>query len=132
MKKLGDTEKVVSWKSEGLSTATDNIFSPLIKWYKNLNFCLIFKGSCLKQQKATYTHPNIIIYFIVYELDKWSQDLNSDFTLRDCLFQGVTLAKNADLVNYVYNGYSAGFNLHSEFSLPDGSVGKNVIIFGLI
>ena len=32
--------------------------------------------------------------FTVYELDIQSQDLNSDFTLKDCLFGGVKLATN--------------------------------------
>ena len=31
---------------------------------------------------------------------------------------------------YVYTGYGIGFDLRSELSLPDGSVGKNVVIFG--
>ena len=41
LKRLGDTEKVVSWKSKGLSTekrstltTTDNSLSPPIGWYK--------------------------------------------------------------------------------------------------
>ena len=57
LKRLGDTENVVSWKSKSLSakkltspTPTDNILSPSIKWYENSNFYLIFKGSCLKQK----------------------------------------------------------------------------------
>ena len=28
------------------------------------------------------------------------------------------------------NGYGIGFDSRSEFSLPDGTMGKNVIIFG--
>ena len=32
--------------------------------------------------------------------------------------------------NYGYSGYDIGFDARSEFSLPDGSWGKNVIIFG--
>ena len=75
-----------------IPTATDNSLSPSIKWYKNSNFCLIFKGSGVKQKNATFTPPNIINIFIDYELDTWSQDLNSDFTLKDCLFGGVNLA----------------------------------------
>ena len=55
----------------------------------------------------------------------------SNFTLKDCLFGGVKLAKNADRGKHVCSSYGNGFNLHSEFSLPDGSVGKNVIIFGV-
>ena len=59
LKSLGDTEKVVSWKSKGLlteklttPTTTDNSLSPSMKWYKNSKFCLIFKGNCLKQKST--------------------------------------------------------------------------------
>ena len=52
LRKLGDTEKVASWKSRGLSaeklttpTTIDDSFSPSIKWYRNSYFCLVFKGS---------------------------------------------------------------------------------------
>ena len=41
-------------------------------------------------------------HFTDYELDTWSQALNSDFTLKDCLFGGVKLTKNADPDKYVY------------------------------
>ena len=61
-------------------------------------------------------------------MDTWSRDLNSDFTLKDWLF-GATLAKYTDQDKYVYTGY--GFDSRSEFSLRDGSMGKNVIIFGV-
>ena len=87
--------------------------------------------SCLKQKSATYTPPNRTNFFIVYELGTWSQDLNSNFTLRDCLFRGVKLASNAHPDKYLYRGYGIGFNSHSELSLPDGSVDKNFIIFGV-
>ena len=57
LKILGDSEKVVSWKSKGLPTekitiptTTDNSLSPSIKWYENSNFCLIFKVSYLKKK----------------------------------------------------------------------------------
>ena len=59
------------------------------------------------------------------------REFNSDFTLKDCLFGDVTFTKNADLNKYLYNGYSIGFSLRSELSLPDSSVGKNVIIIGV-
>ena len=56
-KRLRDTKKNVSWKSKGLSaeklttpTTTDNSLSPSFKWYRNSNFCLVFKGRCLKQE----------------------------------------------------------------------------------
>ena len=55
---------------------------------------------------------------------------NFDFTLKDCSLGGVRLAKKADRDKYVYSVYSIGFNSLTEYSLSDGSVGKNIIIFG--
>ena len=82
-------EKGVSWTSQGSSTdkrtspaTTDNSLSPSIKWHWNPNFCLIFKGSCLKQRGITSTPSNKIFCFIVYKLDTWSQDLRSNVSLK--------------------------------------------------
>ena len=58
----------------------------------------------------TFTSPNIICFFIVYELDTWPGDLNSNFTLKYCLFRDVKLAKNADPDKYVYKGYGIRFD----------------------
>ena len=69
-------------------------------------------------------------FFIVYELDSWSWDLGTDFTLGGCLFGGVKLTKSADSDKYSYSGYGIGFDTRIEYSLPDSSVGKNFIIFG--
>ena len=41
------------------------------------------------------------------------------------------LTKSADPDKYGYSGYGIGFDARSQFSLPDGSWGKNVIIFGV-
>ena len=35
-----------------------------------------------------------------YTLDRWSRDLNTNFTLGNCLFGSVELTKNADLDKY--------------------------------
>ena len=70
-------------------------------------------------------------FLIVYDLGTWSRDSNSDFTLKNCLFGSVKLAKNTDPDKYIYTGYGIGFDSRSVFSLPDGSMGKNVIIFGV-
>ena len=85
--------------AEKLTTpaTTDNSLSSSIKWHGNSNFCLIFKGSCLKHKVTTFTPSNRIIFFIVYKLDAWSRDLNSNFTLKYCLLGGAKLAENADL-----------------------------------
>ena len=44
--------------------------------------------------------------FIVYKLDTWSRNLNTDFTLVDCLFRAVKLTKNANTDKYNYSDYS--------------------------
>ena len=50
------------------------------------------------------------------------------FTGKNSVFWGGELTKNADPDKYVYNGCGIEFDLCSEFSLPDGSMSKNVII----
>ena len=91
-----------------------------------------FKGSCLKQEdKAPFTPNNVVNLFIFYELDIWSRDLNTDFTLKDCLFGAVKLTKNAGPDKYKCSSYSIGFDSRLEFLLSHGSMGKNVIIFGV-
>ena len=75
LERLSDTEKIVSWKSKGLSaeklttsTNAGNSFSPSIKWYSNSYFCLVFNGSCLKRaQLILLLLENF--FFIVYKLD---------------------------------------------------------------
>ena len=57
--------------------------------------------------------------------------LNTDFTLNNCLFGSVELSNNADLDKYKYSGYGIKFDCCSEFSFLDGSMGKNVVIFGV-
>ena len=60
-KTLSNSEKVILWKSKGLSTEklttlfhTDKNLSLTIKWHEDSKFCLIFKRSCLKQKNETY------------------------------------------------------------------------------
>ena len=64
-----------------------------------------FKWKELKQDKATFTHRNMVNLFIVYELDTWSQDLNVLFTRKDCLFGTVKSTKNVDPDKYFYSKY---------------------------
>ena len=63
-KTLSNSEKVILWKSKGLSTEklatffhTDKNLSLTIKWHEDSKFCLMFKGSYLKQKNETYL-PN--------------------------------------------------------------------------
>ena len=55
--------------------------------------------------------------------------MNFNFTLKDCLFGGVKVAKNDDPDKHVYSGYDILFNFHLEFPLP--AVGKKVVFLGI-
>ena len=81
------------------------------------------------RRKAIFNPPSRKNIFIVYELDTWSRDLNFHFTLKDCLFGSIKLAKNADPDKYSYSGNGFGFGSISHFSLPKFDWGKNVITF---
>ena len=97
----------------------------------NSRIKLKFKERRLKQEDtAAFIPKNVMGLFIVYELDTWSSDLNTNVTLKDCLFGAVKLTKNGDPDKNKYCGYGIGFNSRSYSSLPDGSMGRNVIIFG--
>ena len=89
-----------------------------------------FSGSCLKQDKSTYTHGKIVNIYIVYEINKKDNTTSSDRTLENCLFGKVTLTKNADIDKYGYSGYGIGFDRRSSFSFPSGRFGQNILIFG--
>ena len=65
----------------------------------------------------------------MYELDRFSQDLNAKFTLKDCFFGNVKITKNADPNKYSYWRYGIGFDSRSLFKIPNLYWGKNVIIF---
>ena len=72
-----------------------------------------------------FLHKNVVNLFISYTLGTWSRNLNTDFTLGNCLYGAVKLAKNADSDKYGCSGYDIGFGTSSQFLLPDGSWGKN-------
>ena len=57
---------------------------------ENSRIRLEFKGSCLNQEEATFTPNSVVNVFIIYELNTWSQDLNTDFTLKNCFFASVS------------------------------------------
>ena len=65
---------------------TSKSLSQKLVWH-NSRIKLKIKRSCLKQEdKAAFTPKNVVNLFIVYELDIWSPDLNTEFTLKDfCL-----------------------------------------------
>ena len=89
-----------------------------------------FSGSCLKQDKFTCTHGNIVNIYIVYEINKKDNTRSSDPTLENCLFGAVTSTKNADIDKHGYSGYGTGFDRGLSFSFPGGRFAQNILIFG--
>ena len=88
-------------------TANHSI-SPKLKWMNNSRIRVEFKGSCLNQNIKTFTPRNVVNLFIVYEFDIWSSDLNSVFTLKDCLLGPVELTINGDTNKYPCSWYGIG------------------------
>ena len=89
---------------------------------------LEFKEGCYK---APFTPNNVVNLYIVYELNIWSQDLNDEFTLKDCFFRAVKLTKNAIPNKYSYLGYGIEFDSRSLDSISNFDWSKNAIIFGV-
>ena len=52
-----------------------------------------------------------------------------DPTLKNCLFDAVTLTKNADINKYRYSGYGIGFDRNSSFSFSNNRFGQNLLVF---
>ena len=134
-----DLPNIISrWESKGLSNekfqslfTTNKILSQKLVWMNNSRRVLRLEGSCLKQEDTTPFAPsNVASLLIAYELDSWPSNLRTDFTLGGCIFGCVRLTKNADPDKYSYSGYGIGFDTCGYHSLLDGSVSKNVIIFG--
>ena len=75
-KKIGDICHIVEWKSKALSeesitppARSNNILNPLLN-FLGTKTRIEFNGSCLKQDKTTYTHKAIVHIYIVYEIVK--------------------------------------------------------------
>ena len=98
-------------------------------YYDTSKIRVKFSRSCLKQDKSTIDHKNVINIYIVYELSASSSN-NNDPTIKNCLFGAVTLTKNTDIDKYKYSGHGIGFDRRSSFSFPGGRFGESIMIFG--
>ena len=135
IKYFSGTTWIDFWKSNGIPeeniekiTKSDSHFSPTFVDHHILPD-LNFNGHCLVKSNI-YISKKVINIYISYKLKPQLRNLNADFTLNNCLFGSAVLTKNADLDKYKYSDYGIGFDSRSEFSFTDGSIGKNVIIFG--
>ena len=69
-----------------------NSLSPAFK-YIGSKTRVKFAGSCLKQDKITFTHEKIVNIYIIYEIHLWNFVKSSDPTLGNSLFGAVSLVK---------------------------------------
>ena len=88
---------------------------------------IIFNGNCLIKNNISIPKKVINLCYISYTLGPQLGNLNTDFTLSNCLFGSVKLSKNAYLDKYKYIGYGIGFDSRSEFSLIDGTMEKMLL-----
>ena len=111
-------------------TKSDSNFAPTFVDYHLLPD-MNFNGHCLVRNNISIPKKVINLHISCTLGPSTSKkSLNTDFTLGNCLSGSVKLTKNTDLDKYKYSGYGIGFDSHSEFSLPDGTMGKYVIFFG--
>ena len=68
-----------------------------------------FNGHCLMNNNISIP-KKVINQYISYILNSWLRNLNTDFTLKNCLFGSVKLTKNADLDKCKYSGYGIGLD----------------------
>ena len=80
-----------------------------------------FRGSCLKQDKATYNHGTVVNIYTVYDISK-NCYISIYSTLEKFLFGAVSFTKNADIDQYKYSGYGIYFDRKGEFSFANGYV----------
>ena len=110
------------------NTASKYKITPELSYYGTA-IRVEFSGICIKQDKVTYNHGQIVNIYIVYEISK-NYSISTYTTLENCLFGAVTLTKNVDIDKYKYSGYGIGFDRHGEFSFGTRGFGKNCIFFG--
>ena len=130
---VGNGEYIHFWKpkclfDESINSITLSNYSitPELSCYSS-KIRVKFNGSCLKQDKTTYTHGTIENIYTVYEISK-NFDISSYPTLENCFFGGVSLTKHDDIDEYNYSGYGIGFDRKGSFSFGN-RFGRNVIIF---
>ena len=103
LKRLVDTEKFVSWNSKGM--LTERLTTPT--------------------STDNSLSPSIKLFCLIFILFNIISCLMLMFNI---LFLFCKIAENADPNKYVYTGCGIGFGSRSEFSLPDSSLDKNVIL----
>ena len=106
-------KKEISEKSIKNTSESNNTFAPSLINSDPLPDVKL-NGNCI-------INSNIFVFRKVINLHMsctltWSRDLNTVFTLHNCLFGAAKLTTNADPGKYGYSGYGVGFDARSQFS----------------
>ena len=104
-----------------------------IKYFSGTTRIELWKSSGMSEEKIgniTESNSHSVPTFVDRHVLSDLKILNTDFTLGIFLFGSVKLTKNADLDKYKDSGCDIGFDCRSEFSLPDGTMGRDFIISG--
>ena len=80
-----------------------------------------FDGTCLKQEKVTFTHKKLVNICIAYKTNLGSYTQSTNFALGNDLFGAFKLTANFYSHKYCYFAYGIEFNVPGRFSLPCGS-----------
>ena len=81
----------------------------------------------------TFTHNQVVIICIAYDINLWPYAKGPHFTLENSYLELLNWLKNADPDEYKYSGYGTGFDARGSFSLSNGSgFGKYVIVLVLV
>ena len=110
IKYVTGTTWIDSCKSNGMSKesignitkSNSNFAATFVDHYLLPN--ISFNGHYLLKNNISIPEKLINLY-ISYILSPWSRNLNTDFTLNNCLFGFVKLTKNADPDKYKCSGY---------------------------
>ena len=82
--------------------------------------------------KSIFIPKKVINLYISYTVGHQLKNLNTGFTLGNCLLGSVKLTKNSDLDKYKYIGYDVGFNSCSDFYLQIEAMRKISLFLELI
>ena len=85
--------------------------------YFNTKLRVNFDGSCLKQDKVSFTQYQVVNIYTVCEINMCLFTNGKDFVLENVLFEAVKLTKNTDHDKYKYSGNSIGFDVRGSISV---------------
>ena len=124
LKNIGETDHISERKVEAVynkviksPSISDNSLAHLLS-YIGTKTKVKFGGSCLKQDKHTFTHKNIVNIYTGYEINLYNYLYGSDPTLGNVLFGAVSIVKDADIDKNKYSKYGVGFSMNRTFRFP--------------